>query len=220
MSKFDITSFSLLRHYIAADLFRYMTSTKLKAWIRGWYIAGFRYTFFMRCCKYFAGKNFLFKPLFLFCRLALRQYSVKYGFQIPRSTDIGPGLAIGHYGTIIVNPSSQIGTNCNISVGVLLGLNRKIGTDGRTAGFEYPSVGNRVSIGNNAKIIGGVHVADESIIGVSAVVIHDVEPKSVVVGIPGKVVSHEGSSAFVGSFHPWTEKFMNNIYDSNELYDE
>lgn len=110
---YDIKSFSELRKYIASDLYRYMTSTSVKAYLRGWYIAGFRYTFFMRCCKYFSYSRIL-KPIYWVCRLVLRHYSVKYGFQIPWQANIGPGLAIGHYGTIIVNPNITIGVNCNI----------------------------------------------------------------------------------------------------------
>lgn len=132
---------------------------------------------------------------------------MKYGFQIPWQTNIGPGLYIGHYGTIIVNPNSTIGVNCNISIGVLLGLNHKLDADGHSLGFEYPVVGNRVSLGNNCKVIGGVEVGDNCIVGVSAVVTKSLPANSVAVGCPAKVISMTGSGAFVGSLHPWTSQF-------------
>lgn len=201
---FDILTFRDLRKYIASDLFRYMTSTSAKAYIRGWYIAGFRYTFFMRCCRYFGNKGKLYKPLYLICRMALRHYSVKYGFQIPWQTSIGPGLCIGHYGPIIVNPSARIGVNCNITVGVLLGLNHKTDDNGNSLGFEYPIVGDRVALGNGAKIVGGVKVGNDCIVGVNTVVTRDIPDKGVSVGIPARVISLKGSRALVGSFHPWT----------------
>lgn len=201
---YNINSFKELRLYIASDLFRYMTSTSVTAYLRGWYIAGFRYTIFMRCCRYFGSKGMLHKPLYLLCRVALRHYSVKYGFQIPWQTEIGPGLCIGHYGPVIVNPSARIGTNCNITVGVLLGLSHKVDEQGRSLGFKYPTVGNRVALGNNAKIIGGVTVGDDCIIGVNTVVTKSVPANSVAVGLPAKVISQKGSSSLVGSFHPWT----------------
>lgn len=91
---YSIKTFADLRMYIAADMFRYMTSTRAKEFLRAWYIAGFRYTFFMRCCRYYSHRLW-HRPLFLLCRIALRHYSVKYGFQIPWQTDIGPGLMIG-----------------------------------------------------------------------------------------------------------------------------
>lgn len=130
---------------------------------------------------------------------------MKYGFQIPWQTEIGPGLYISHYGPIIVNPSSKIGTNCNLTVGVLLGLNHKVDESGRSLGFEYPKIGNRVSLGNGAKVIGGVVIGDDCIIGVNTVVTKNVPDKSVVVGIPARIVSSKGSSMLVGSFHPWTK---------------
>lgn len=205
---YKIDTYKTLRLYIASDLYRYMTSCSAKAFFRGWYIAGFRYIFFMRCCKYFAGKGMLGKPLFFVCRIALRHYSVKYGFQIPWQTNIGPGLFIGHYGTIIINPNSTIGTDCNISVGVLLGLNHKVDEDGTSHGFEYPIIGDQVSLGNNSKIIGGVCVGNCAVIGVSTVVTKDIPRDAVAVGIPARVISNKGSSALVGSFHPWSKQFF------------
>lgn len=201
---FNITTFKELRMYIASDLFRYLTSTTIRAFIRGWYITGFRYSFFMRCCKYFAAKGPVAKLPFLICRIALRHYSIKYGYQIPWQTQIGPGLCIGHYGPIIVNPSSVIGANCNIAVGVLLGLNIKADKTSGQVKFEYPVVGDRCYLGNGAKIIGGVRVNDDSVIGVNSVVTKDVQSGAIVVGSPAKVISTQGSAAFVGSFHPWT----------------
>lgn len=202
---FNINTFKELCLYIVSDLFRYMTSTSPKAFMRAWYIAGFRYTFFMCCCRYFGCKGILHKPLYLLCRVVLRHYSVKYGFQIPWQAEIGPGLCIGHYGPIIVNPSAKIGVNCNITVGVLLGLNHKVDEQGKSLGFEYPTVGDRVALGNGAKIIGGVSVGDDCIIGVNTVVTKSIPANSIAIGQPAKVVSQKGSSSLVGSFHPCTQ---------------
>lgn len=204
MDKYNITTFSDLKGYIASDLFRYTTSCSPLAFLRGWYITGFRYTFFMRWCKYLASKGMMAKPLFLIARVALRHYSVKYGFQIPYQADVGPGLSIGHYGPIIINPSAVIGANCNITVGVLLGLNHKVDDEGRSLGFEYPVVGNRVALGNGVKVIGGVVIGDDSAVGVNSVVTRSIPPRSIAVGSPAKVISDKGSAALVGSMHPFT----------------
>ena len=208
--KFDIKSYKELRLYIASDLYRYMTSCSIRAFLRGWYIAGFRYTFFLRCCRYFRKAGLFYQPFYFLCRYALRHYSIKYGFQIPWQTDIGPGLFIGHYGPIIVNPNSRIGINCNLSVDVLIGLSHKPG-----AGFSYPTIGDRVALNNSCKVIGGVKIASDSMIGVGAVVTKDVsEVGSIVIGVPGKVISYQGSSAYVGSFHPWTKVFITDEEES------
>lgn len=118
---------------------------------------------------------------------------------------------IGHYGPIIVNPHASIGINCNLSVGTLIGLSHKVDKNGRTKGFEYPWIGNRVAFGNNAKVIGGVKIGDGAVLGVSTVVTHDIEPNANVVGIPAKVISQSGSSAYVGSFHPFTVSLLREL---------
>ena len=200
---YPIKTFAELRMYIAADMFRYMTSTSAKAFLRAWYIAGFRYTFFMRCCRYLSHRR-RHRPIFWICRIALRHYSVKYGFQIPWQTDIGPGLMSGHYGSIIINPNSRIGVNCNLSVGVLMGLTHDI----ERHMFYYPTLGHRVSLANGVKVIGNVHIADGAVVGVGAVVTTDLDENAVAVGIPARVISHSGSAAYVGSFLPATISLM------------
>lgn len=50
------------------------------------------------------------------------------------------------------------------------------------------NIGNDVWIGAGANIMGGVSIGDGCVIGAGAVVTKNVEPYSIVVGIPGKVV--------------------------------
>ena len=128
-----------------------------------------------------------------------------YDLDLAKSFYAGMVYCIGHYGPIIVNPSAKIGVNCNITVGVLLGLNHKVDEQGKSLGFEYPTVGDRVALGNGAKIIGGVSVGDDCIIGVNTVVTKSIPANSIAIGQPAKVVSQKGSSSLVGSFHPCTQ---------------
>lgn len=55
---------------------------------------------------------------------------------------------------------------------------------------ESVIIGNDVWVGCNAVILGGVKVGDGSIIGAGAVVTHDVEPYSIVVGNPAKFLRY------------------------------
>ena len=90
-----------------------------------------------------------------------------------------------------MNDKSTIGKNCNISHGVTLGqANRGINKG-------YPILGDNIYIGPGAKIIGAVKVGNNVAIGANCVVTKDVPDSSVVVGIPGKVISQQGSRSYI-----------------------
>ena len=127
-----------------------------------------------------------------FCALFLRHYKYKLGISIPLSVKIGPGFFIGHFGGIVVNGAASIGDNCNISHGVT------IGQANRRPRAGTPDVRDNVYIGPGAKIIGSVVVGSGSAIGANCVVVADVPPRSVVVGIPGRVISSDlGSDGYI-----------------------
>lgn len=91
--------------------------------------------------------------------------------------DIGGGLFIQHgFSTGISGVS--MGENCWVNHEVTIGHS---GTNGKT-----PIIGNNVTICCGAKVLGGVTVGDNAIIGANAVVVKDVEPGAVMGGVPAK----------------------------------
>lgn len=58
-------------------------------------------------------------------------------------------------------------------------------------------IGNDVWIGSNAKIMSGVHIGDGSIIAANAVVTKDVEPYTVVGGVPAKMIKKRFSDEII-----------------------
>lgn len=112
-----------LKYLIYSDLYRYRGDADLTLVVREllWGI-GFKYTFWMRLCKYFKAKSPFCFPLFVFCRIMLRRYTFKFGIQISYDAQIGPGFYVGHFGQIVVNGKAKIGKNCNISHGVTIGI--------------------------------------------------------------------------------------------------
>jgi len=54
---------------------------------------------------------------------------------------------------------------------------------------RHPTVGNRVTIGAGAKVLGAITIGDDSRIGANAVVVKSVPPNSVVVGVPGQIIA-------------------------------
>jgi serine O-acetyltransferase len=114
------------------------------------------------------------------------------GISIPPDCRIGPGLYIGHFGQIILHHDVVIGRDCNLSQGVTLGL----GSKGDRWGV--PTLGDRVYIAPGAKVIGPIHLADGTVVGANAVVVKDTAENAVVVGVPAREISREGSGRFIG----------------------
>ncbi len=120
-------------------------------------------------------------------------YRFKFGIDIAPGTEIGGGFYIGHFGGIVVSPRAVIGRNCNISQGVTIG--RKSG--GKHPG--YPEIGNNVYLGPGAKIIGGIRIGDHCIIGANAVVTKDCPPRSILAGIPARVIGCSDTLSYVNN---------------------
>ena len=89
------------------------------------------------------------------------------GIQIGFGTKIGKALMFPHYSCIVINGSAIIGDNCTIYHGVTVGSVR-----GPKGGA--PHIGNNVMIGSGS------------------IVTTDIPDNSVVVGVPGKVISQKG----------------------------
>lgn len=114
-----------------------------------------------------------------------RYYKISFatGITIPRNV-CGKGLTLYHFGSIVVNQASEIGKNCCIMNNVNIGANQ--------GGMKAPKIGDDVYIGPGAVIFGEIEIADGCYIGANAVVNKSVlEPNSVIVGVPGKVISKD-----------------------------
>jgi acetyltransferase-like isoleucine patch superfamily enzyme len=107
---------------------------------------------------------------------------------------IGEGTWIGAFTLIDGSGGLTIGRGCDISSGVHIYTHS---TARRcVSGRAYPDVerepvviGDRVFIGANAVVNMGVTIGDESVIGAGAVVTKDVPPRSVVAGVPARIVA-------------------------------
>lgn len=90
--------------------------------------------------------------------------------------DIGPGLFIQHgFATIIT--AKKIGSNCWINQQVTIGFNNKP---------DAPTIGDNVTISAGAIVIGDVVIGDNARVGAGSVVTKDVEPNTVVAGVPAR----------------------------------
>jgi serine O-acetyltransferase len=169
---------------ISADLARYKDEARSSHLLYALQIPGFRYTYILRKASFSKKKSISG----LFYRLLLRIYSVKYGFQINPSTKIGKGLYIGHRGTIIVNSLSVIGACRNLSPGVTIGQTNRGSKKGA------PVLGDRVWVGTNAVIVGGIKIGDNVLIAPNAYVNVDVPSNSIVIGNPAQIIYKENAT--------------------------
>jgi len=67
-----------------------------------------------------------------------------------------------------------------------------LGGTGKEKGKRHPTIGNNVVVSSGAKVLGSFKVGDNSKIGSGSVVLKEVPPNSVVVGVPGRVVTRNG----------------------------
>lgn len=184
--------FGLYKLYIRSDLYRYCGTVKFLCFMR--YVlfgAGFKYSFWMRTAAFTRTNLFLRFTIYPVSRVVLRRLSFKLGISIPFGTKIGTGFYIGHFGGIVINENTVIGKNCNISQGVTLGQTNR----GKNKGT--PIIGDNVYMGPGAKIIGAVKVGNNVAIGANCVVTKDIPDNSVVVGIPSRIISNNGSVGYV-----------------------
>jgi serine O-acetyltransferase len=108
------------------------------------------------------------------------------GVEIHPSARIGREFFIDHGSGVVIGETAEIGERVTLYQGVTLG-----GT-GFQRGKRHPTLGDNVTVGSGAKLLGPIAVGDGAKIGANTVVIEDVPPGATVVGNPGHPVKVEG----------------------------
>ncbi len=111
------------------------------------------------------------------------------GIEIHPGATIGRRFFIDHGMGVVIGETAVIGDDCTLYHGVTLG-----GTSWQK-GKRHPTLGNNVVVGAGAKVLGPITIADGGRIGSNAVVVKDVPADTTVVGIPGRIVKRNKSSA-------------------------
>jgi serine O-acetyltransferase len=108
------------------------------------------------------------------------------GIEIHPAASVGADFFIDHGSGVVIGETAEIGDRVTLYQGVTLG-----GT-GFARGKRHPTIGDDVTIGSGAKLLGPVTVGHGAKVGANTVVIEDVPPNSTVVGNPGHPVRVEG----------------------------
>lgn len=104
---------------------------------------------------------------------------------LPRA-EIGGGCVIAHGLGIVIGGTAVVGEDCTVLQGVTLG-------EARFDELACPRVGDRVTLGARATLLGDITIGDDAMIAAGAVVLADVPPHATAAGVPARVVG--GSAA-------------------------
>lgn len=138
----------------------------------------------MRKFEYFSNskKGILAKIYRFYLRVKYRKLSLKMGFSIPINT-FGPGLAIVHYGTIVVNGNARIGANCRIHASTNIGASN--------GSNKAPQIGENVYIAPGVIIFGDIKIASNTLISANSTVNKTFEiENTMIAGSPAKFIKN------------------------------
>ena len=171
----------MLVQLILSDLYRYCGNTKMSSFVKNYlFNRGFNFSFWLRLASSKSWVAKLAYPVFYYKKK-------KYGIDIHCTTQIGYGLYIGHGGPLVVNPTTVIGNNVNLSQFTTIGAN---------GGRQAAIIGDNVYIGPNVCIIDAVKIGHNATIGAGSVVTKDIPENATAVGNYAKVINynHPGQS--------------------------
>ncbi len=124
--------------------------------------------------------------------LPLAPLAIAYGTRAVTGVEIHPAARIGeeffidHGSGVVIGETAEIGDRVTLYQGVTLG-----GT-GFQRGKRHPTLGDNVTVGSGAKLLGPIEVGDGAKVGANTVVVEDVPANATVVGNPGHTVKVDG----------------------------
>lgn len=129
---------------------------------------------------YYLSKKLYNKKIPVLPQVIMKLIRIVFACEIPYWCNIGYNVILSHNGLgVVIHPGADIGNNVKILQNVTIG-----GRNGKGA----PCIEDNVIIGAGACILGDITIGSNSQIGANAVVLNDIPPNSVVVGIPAKVI--------------------------------
>jgi len=102
------------------------------------------------------------------------------GIEIHPGATIGRRFFIDHGMGVVIGETAEVGEDVMLYHGVTLG--------GRSLAKvkRHPTIGDRVTVGAGAKILGPIVIGADSAVGANAVVVKDAPENSIVTGVPAR----------------------------------
>src|SRR6202795_281177 len=113
------------------------------------------------------------------------------GIEIHPGAELGQRLFIDHGIGTVIGETAIVGDDVTLYQGVTLG-----GT-GKEKGKRHPTLGNNISIGSGAKLLGNITIGDNCRVGAGSVVLRSVPANSTIVGVPGHIVLRDGKRVVI-----------------------
>ncbi len=104
------------------------------------------------------------------------------GVEIHPGARIGRRFFIDHGMGVVIGATAVVGDDVMLYHGVTLG-----GRSLQRGVKRHPTVGDRVTIGTGARVLGNIEIGDDVQIGANSVVVKDVPAGAVATGIPAQV---------------------------------
>lgn len=138
--------------------------------------------------------NFLWrKGLTTPARCVSQAARVWTGIEIHPGATVGRRVFIDHGMGVVVGETTIIGDDVVIYQGVTLGAGAAARMGSASRGKKrHPTLGNGVVVGSGAEIQGDIVVGENVRVASGSIVLKDVPPNSVVVGVPGRVIYRDG----------------------------
>ena len=124
-------------------------------------------------------------PFSILYKLLYKIVEWSCGISLPYTIKLGRRVRIWHHSGIILSAKS-IGDDVQIRQNTTMGVVRT------EHNFELPVIEDRVDIGVGAVILGGITIGHDSAIGANAVVLCDVPPYCIAVGVPAVIKPRKG----------------------------
>ena len=111
--------------------------------------------------------------------------TMMHGIEIGKDVQLGHGVWFIHPLGIVIGGTTKVGNRVRFFGNNTLGQAKEDG---------YPTIEDDVWVGAGARILGPITVGARSKIGANAVVLKDVPPDSVAVGIPARIIPQRKSN--------------------------